>query len=181
MSRKARIATLAACLLLATAAVPAQQITRIAVVDLQKIVLSYSKDSTALRDYEAKKTQIQQEIDRMAEEIKALQARKSDADKAKDAPASASLASELAKKTDTLRTFVRGKQEELDREAAKINSSNEFVQLVYQTIQSVAETEGYSLVLNLRSADSVMSSVLWYSSMIDITDKVIAAIVGKAQ
>jgi len=173
--------TLALLLTLAAGALGAQQITRIAVVDLQKVVLSYSRDSGALRDYEAKKTQIQQEIDRMAEEVKALMARKAEADKAKDAQASASLAAELAKRTDALRAFVRSKQDELDKEAEKINAGDDFVKLVYQKIQSVAEVEGYSLVLNLRSADSVMSSVLWYSSMIDITDKVIAAIAGKAQ
>jgi outer membrane protein len=159
----------------------AQQITRIAVVDLGKVMLSYSKDSTALRDYEAKKAQIQQDIDRMAEEIRTLQSLKSEADKARDTQASARIDSEISKKTDVLRNYVRVKQDELDRDAARLNSGNGFVQLVYQRIQLIAETEGYALVLNLKSADSVMSSVLWYSPMIDITDKVIAGLVGKAQ
>ncbi|MEI6875755.1 MAG: OmpH family outer membrane protein [Spirochaetota bacterium] len=158
-----------------------QQITRIAVVDLGKVIVGYSRDSSALRDYEAKKTQIQQEINGMAEEIKALQSQKADAEKSRDAPASTRLEGEIAKKTDTLRAYVRAKQDELDREASKLNSSNAFVQLIYQKIQLVAETEGYSLVLNLKSADAVMSAVLWYSPMIDITDKVIASLIGKAQ
>jgi outer membrane protein len=181
MKRSTKTVLALAALLLLGSGLGAQQITRIAVVDLGKVILSYSRDSTALRDYEAKKTQIQQDIDRMAEEIKALQLQKVDADKAKDAATSSRLDADIAKKTDNLRAYVRAKQDDLDKEAAKLNSSNAFVQLVYQKIQNVAEVEGYSLVLNLKSADSVMSSVLWYSPMIDITDKVIASLIGKAQ
>jgi len=178
MRRFARIALFVSCLVLPLAGIAAQQITRIAVVDLQKILLAYSTDSTALRDYEAKKAEIQQEIDRQAADIKTLQSQKADADKARDNVGSQRLNAEIAQRTDALRAFVRSKQEELDKAAAAIKSTDGFAQLVYQKIQNVAETDGYSLVLNLRSADSVMSAVLWYSPMIDITDKVIAALVG---
>ena len=178
MRRFARIASVLLCLALPLAGISAQQITRIAVVDLQKILLAYSTDSTALRDYEAKKAEIQQEIDSQAAVIKSLQAQKADADKAKDVASSQRIDAEIAQRTDALRSFVRAKQDELDKAAAAIKSTDAFAQLVYKKIQNVAETDGYSLVLNLRSADSVMSAVLWYSPMIDITDKVIAALVG---
>ena len=180
MRNKVKIALFALCLALPIAGIGAQQITRIAVVDLQKVLLAYSKDSTALRDYEAKKAEIQQEIDRQATDIKTLQGQKADADRAKDSVNSQRLDAEIGRRTDALRSFVRAKQDELDKIAATINSTDSFAQLVYQKIQNVAETDGYSLVLNLRSVDSVMSAVLWYSPMIDITDKVIAAIVGPA-
>ena len=178
MRQNVRIATFFLCLALPLAGIGAQQITRIAVVDLQKILLAYSTDSTELRDYEAKKAEIQQEINQQATDIKTLQGQKTDADNARDAATSQRLAAEIAQRTDTLRTFVRTKQDELDKIAASIKSTDGFAQLVYKKIQNVAETDGYSLVLNLRSADSVMSAVLWYSPMIDITDKVIAALVG---
>ncbi len=181
MRNSRRLSATIALLFLAALGLGAQQITRIAVVDLGKIIIASSRDAAVLHDYEAKKASIQLEIDSMSTEIKALKARKAEADKAKDAQASARLESDIAKRTDAYRVFVRSKQEELDVEAGKINASDSFMQLVYSNIQSVAETEGYSLVLNLRSADSVMSAVLWYSPMIDITDKVIAAMLGKAR
>lgn len=178
MLRKLRAAALALCLLVPLAGIGAQQITRIAVVDLQKVLLAYNKDSAALRDYEAKKAEIQQEIDRQAADIKTLQSQKAEADRKGDQAGSQRLEAEITKRTDALRTFVRGRQDELDKLAASLNSSDSFAQLVYQKIQNVAETDGYSLVLNLRAADSVMNSVLWYSPMIDITDKVVAALLG---
>jgi len=179
MSRSTKAATLALCLCFTMVGLSAQQqITRIAIVDLQKVLLAYSKDSTALRNYEAQKAQVQQEIDRQAADIKTLQAQKAEADKTGDAAASQRLDAEITAKTDTLRTYVRTNQDELDKAAAEINSTDAFAQLVYQTIQNVAETDGYSLVINLRSADSVMNSVLWYSPTIDITDKVITAMLG---
>ncbi len=178
MRHPVRIAAFVLGLILPLAAIGAQQITRIAVVDLQKILLAYSTDSAALRDYEAKKAEIQQEINQQATDIKTLQAQKFDADKARDTATSQRLDSEITRRTDALRTFVRAKQDELDKAAAAIKSTDGFAQLMYKKIQDVAETDGYSLVLNLRSVDSVMSAVLWYSPMIDITDKVIAALVG---
>ncbi len=178
MPRFTKAASLALCLFLPLVGLSAQQITRIAVVDLQKVLLAYSTNSAALRDYEAKKAGIQQQIDSQAADIKTLQAQKADADKAMDTASSQRLDAEIAKRTDALRSFVRSKQAELEKDAAALNSTDAFAQLVYQKIQNVAETEGYSLVVNLRSTDSVMNAVLWYSPMIDITDKVITALVG---
>ncbi len=165
----------------AAAVAGAQQITRIAVVDLQKIIMSYAKDGAGLREFEAKKAQIQTEIDRMGEEIKKLQAQKVEAERAGDKQSALRFESELYRKTEFLKEYVRTKQAELDDQAKKLGASNQFVQQVYTQIQSIAETEGFSLVINLKSADSVVSAVVWYSPMIDITDKVIQALIGKAQ
>jgi outer membrane protein len=158
-----------------------QQITRIAVVDLNRVIMTYSKDAASLKDFELKKAQIQTEIDRMSEEIKHLQAQKLDAEKAGDKQSSLRIDADIYKKTEFLKEYVRTKQSELDDQAKKLTSSSQFVQAVYRQIQQISETEGYSLVLNLRSSDSVMGSVLWYSPMIDITDKVIQSLIGKAQ
>ena len=79
----------------------------------------------------------------------------------------------------SLTDFVNVKQAELDEMAKRLGETDAFSQGLYKQIQNVAETEGYSLVLNLKSGDSVMNSVLWYSPMIDITADVIAALTGK--
>ncbi len=158
----------------------AQQITRIAVIDLQKVIMAYSKDGAAFKDFELRKTQIQVEIDKMAEEIKRLQLQKVDADKSGDRQKSMKIESDIYQKTEYLRDFVRAKQAELDDQAKKLSSSSEFVQQVYRQIQAISETQGYSIVLNLKSADSVISAVVWYSSMIDITDQVIQALSPKS-
>jgi hypothetical protein len=84
-----------------------QQITRIAVVDLGRIIMTYSRDGAALKDFELKKSQIQTEIDRMSEEIRRLQAQKVEADRIGDRQGAQRLESDIFRKTELLRDFVR--------------------------------------------------------------------------
>jgi outer membrane protein len=153
--------------------VAAQQITRVAVMDFNRILAARSKDSAALREFELKKSTIQAEIDRRKDDIMRLVSQKIEADKANDAKASSRLRSEIDLKTKQLSEFATVKQRELDEDAKKLVSNDQFAQLLYKEVQTIAESEGYSLVLNIRSADAVMESVFWYSQMIDITDKII--------
>lgn len=158
-----------------------QQVTRIAVVDLPKVIASCSKSSQALRDFERKKSQVQTDIDKMSSEIMRLMSQKADADKAGDKASSQRYKDDIDKRSKTLQDFVSAKQAELDEEARKLAAGDEFSQGLYKQIQNIAETEGYSLVLNLKSSDSVVSAVLWYSPMIDITSSVIQALGGSSQ
>jgi outer membrane protein len=170
-----RIAAVAAALVLSAAAY-AQQITRIAVVDLPRVISAYSSDSKEVKAFEQRKSLVQADIDRMSAEITRLMSQKADADKAGDKVQSATLRAEIEERTRNLSGFVSAKQAELDDEAARLASSSEFTQELYRQIQLVAETKGFSLVINLKSKDSVMNSVLWYSPMIDITSDVIQAL-----
>jgi len=156
-----------------------QQITRVAVMDFNKILASRSNDGSSLRDFELKKSLIQAEIDKRRDEIMRLLSQKVEADKAGDAKASGQLRAEVEAKTRQLSEYAQVKQQELDSEAKALVSKDAFAQSLYQKVQEIAESEGYSLVLNIRSADSVMESVFWYSQMIDITDKVIQALASK--
>jgi outer membrane protein len=174
--RAKRIAALLALLAAAATAALAQQITRIAVVDLSKVISSYSKDAQAVKDFEKRKSQVQTDIDKMGAEIMLLMSQKAEADKAADKASSLKYRDEIDRKTKALTEFVSVKQAELDAQAKKLAETDVFTQDLYKQIQNVAETEGYSLVLNLKSNDTVMNAVLWYSPMIDITAEVIKAL-----
>jgi len=169
-------AALAAMLALSTLAF-GQQITRIAIVDLSKVISAYSKDAQGVKDFELRKSQVQTDIDKMSAEIMRVMAQKADADKAGDSASSQRYREEIDAKTRALTEFVSAKQAELDDQAKKLGETDLFSKGLYKQIQNVAETEGYALVLNLKSGDSVMNSVLWYSPMIDITADVIQALV----
>lgn len=166
--------------LMAAGGAGAQQITRIAVVDLQKVIMAYSQEGQAFKDFELKKAQIQAEIERLVDEVKKLQVQKLEADKVGDRQTAQKLQAEINQKTDFVKDYVRVKQAELDADAQQLSASSDFVQRVYRQIQQISEAEGYSLVLNLKSADSVMSSVVWYSTQIDITEEVIRALAPPA-
>ena len=172
-------AILLALALASAGAAYGQQVTRIAVVDLSKVITAYSKDAQAVKDFQAKKSQVQTEIDKMSAEIMRLMSLKADADKAGDKTAVLKYRDEIDKRTKSLSDYVSAKQAELDDQAKKLATNDAFSQDLYKQIQNVAETEGYALVLNLKSSDSVMNAVLWYSPMIDITADVIQALTGK--
>jgi Skp family chaperone for outer membrane proteins len=178
--RAMKAAVLASLLALAAGGAFGQQITRIAVIDLSKVISAYSKDAPAVKDFEAKKSLVQTDIDRMSAEIMRLMTQKADADKAADKAASLRLRDEIDRKTKALTEFVSGKQSELDEQAKKLASTDAFSQDLYKQIQSYCETNGFSIVLNLKSNDTVMNAVLWYSPMIDITADIIQALTGKA-
>jgi outer membrane protein len=177
---RSKVAAALAALLALSACAFGQQITRIAVVDLSKVISACSKDAQGVKEFEQKKSLVQTDIDRMSADIMRLMAQKADADKAGDKAASLKYRDDIDKKTKALSDFVSAKQAELDEQAKKLAQTDLFSQGLYKQIQNVAETEGYSLVLNLKSGDTVMNSVLWYSPMIDITSDVIQALTAKA-
>ena len=159
----------------------AQQITRVAIVDLAKVYLTYSRDSAAVRKLEEDKMKVQAEIDRMTNEIKDLQLKRAEAGARSDQAEVLRLDQEIYKKAQFLSDYYKAKQTELDDRSKRLMENSDFTQLVYRTIQGVAEAEGYSVILNSHSVGSVSSPIIWYSPAVDITDKIIQALIGKAQ
>lgn len=168
----------AAALVLLGSQLFAQQITRVAVIDLQKVYMTYYKDSQAVRAFEDEKQRVQDEIKRLGDEIKVLQQKRLEVLATGDAQALKTFDDGLYRKAQFLSDYVKVKQADLDAKAQALSNTSSFVQMLYRAVQSLSETEGYSLVISSRNADSVGSSVVWFSPMIDITDKVIQALLG---
>ena len=164
-------------ILLAVAGLSAQQITRFAVVDTSRIYTTFYRDSKSVRDYDAKKTQYQGEIQRMADEIKALRQQKVDADTAKDQTKVARIDSDISSKTNTLLEYSKAKNAELDMLKKKLVTDDNFYSKLYEEIRRIAESDGYSMVLSLQEGNSI----IWYSPTVDITDKVIRSMSSGTQ
>jgi len=178
---KKRIVAVALLMLTAVGIASAQQITRVAVVDIAKVYLTYSRDSVAVRKLEEDKLKVQSEIDRMSNEIKELQLRRVEASARSDQAEVLRLDQEVYKKAQFLSDYYKAKQTELEDRSRRLMESSDFSQIVYRTIQGIAEAEGFSLILSSHSTGSVSSAIIWYSPAVDITDKVIEALIGKAQ
>ncbi len=170
-----------ALLLAALGLASAQQITRVAVVDLSKVYLTYSRDSAAVRRLEEDRIKVQSEIDRLSNEIKDLQLKRVEASARSDPSEVLRLDQEIYRKAQFLADYYKAKQAELDDRSRRLMESSDFSQLVYRTIQSIAEMEGFSVILSSHSAGSVTSPIIWYSPAVDITDKVIQALIGSAR
>jgi len=147
-----------------------QQITRFGVVDTARVYAAYFRNSAPVRNYESKKADFQNEINKRTDEIQKLQQQKVDYQNSGNESAAMRIEAEITKKTDYLSQYTSAKNIELESLKNSLQNSDAFYKKLYSTLERVAEHEGFSLILSLQQANAV----LWYSSSVDVTDKVIS-------
>ena len=150
----------------------AQQITRFGVVDTAKVYQAYFRNSAPVRNYENKKAEFQREITKRTEEIQKLKTQKSEAAASGNDSQASKLDADIIKKTDALSEYTNAKNMELESMKNNLQNSDSFYKKLYSTIERVAENEGFSMILSLQQNNAI----LWYSSSVDVTDKVISAL-----
>jgi outer membrane protein len=155
----------------------AQQLTRFAVVDLPRVYTAFFRDSRAVREFEERSTRVQNEIDRMTREIQELKSRQADAVLQGNQELSMRLENEIYRKSEFLKEYYKLKTAELEDQKKRLTQSGTFLEQVYDEIRYIAESEGYSMVLNLKENNSI----LWYSPTVDITDKLIQNLLDRAK
>jgi len=157
-------------------AIRAQQLTRFAVVDLPRVYMAFFSESRAVRDFEDQSARVQAEIDRMTAEIQNLRVSQSNARAQGNNEQALRFEAEINRRSDYLREYYRTMTEELERIKNGLTQSGAFLEQVYDEIRYVAESEGYTMVLNMRENNGI----LWYSPAVDITDKIIQSLRNKA-
>jgi len=160
-----------------TASLFAQQLTRFAVVDLPKVYAAFFRDSRAVREFEERSARVQAEIDRMTKEIQDLKSKQADMVLKGDQTQALKLENESYRKSEFLKEYYTVKTAELEDQRRKLSQSGTFLEQVYGEIRSIAESEGYSMVLNLKES----TGILWYSPTVDITDKLIQNLLEKSR
>ena len=170
MKRYFKVFISIAVLLLAAAPAFSQQITKFGVVDTAKVYQAYFRNSAPVRNYEKKKAEFQEEINKQVEQIKKLQQKKLDYENAGNDSAALKTEAEITKKTDYLTEYTNAKNVELESMQKTLQNSDEFYKTLYNTLSKIAESGGYSMILSLQDANAI----LWYSSSVDITSQVIA-------
>jgi len=169
---KKTVLLVAACFL--TTSLYSQQLTRFAVVDLPKVYTAFFRDSRTVREFEERSAGVQAEIDKMTREIQELRSKRIDLVNQGDQAGALRLENEIYRKSEFLREYYAVKTAELEDQRRKLAQSDSFMEQVYGEIRSIAESEGYSMVMNLKDA-------IWYSPTVDITDKVIQNLVNKSR
>ena len=147
-----------------------QQITRFGVVDTAKVYNAYFRNSAPVRNYEKKKTEFQAEINKKTEELRSLQEKKLEYENAGNDVQVLRIESEITKKKDYLTEYTNAKNVELESLQKSLRSSDEFYKKLYNTLEKIAESGGYSMILSLQDDNAI----LWYSSSVDITNQVIS-------
>jgi outer membrane protein len=157
-------------------AIQAQQLTRFAVMDLPRVYMAFFSESKAVRDFEDQSARVQAEIDRMTREIESLRVSRVNALAQGNNEQALRYETEINRRSDYLREYYRAMTEELERIKNGLTQSEAFLAQVYDEIRYVAESEGYTMVLNMRENNGI----LWYSPTVDITDKIIQSLRNKA-
>jgi len=155
----------------------AQQLTRFAVVDLPRVYVTYFRESRAVRDLEERSARVQSDIDRMTAEIQTLKNNQISAEFQGNRQLALRLESEISQKTEYLKEYHQLKTIELEMIRNRLAQSSSFLEEVYDEIRFIAESEGYSMVLNLKEN----TGILWYSPTVDITDKLIQNLMEKSR
>lgn len=148
----------------------AQQITKFAVVDTNKVYQAYFRNSAPVRNYETKKEEFQKELDKQVAELQRLNDQKIEYQRKGNDSEAMKIESQITKKTDFINEYTNAKNTELESLKNSLKENNAFYKQLQDTLGRVAESGGYSAILNLQEANSI----LWYSPSVDITDQVIS-------
>ena len=155
----------------------AQQLTRFAVVDLPKVYMEFFSESRAVREFEERSARVQSEIDRMQAEINNLRLNRQSSLSQGSMDQALRYEAEINRREDFLKEYYRTQTAELERQRTRLTQSSSFLEQVYDEIRFIAESEGYSAVLNLKEA----TGMLWYSPTVDITDKIIQSLRNRSR
>jgi len=155
----------------------AQQLTRFAVVDMPKVYTAFFRDSRAVRQFEERSARVQSDIDKITKEIQDLKSRQLDASGRGDQSEALRLENQVYRRSEYLRDYYTTKTAELEDQKRRLMQSGSFLEQVYDEIRYIAESEGYSMVLDLKDA----KGIIWYSANVDITDKLIQNLLTKAR
>ena len=156
--------------LMFSSSVFAQQITKFGVVDTAKVYNAYFRNSAPVRNYDRKKSEFQQEINKYTDELQKLQSKKVEYEKNGNDALVLKTDAEITKKKDFLIEYTNAKNAELESMQKTLQGSDAFYNKLYDTLSKVAEAGGYSMILSLQQSNSI----LWYSNSVDVTEQVIA-------
>ncbi|MDD6969218.1 MAG: OmpH family outer membrane protein [Treponema sp.] len=166
---KKRLFSMFVLILVLSIPVFSQQITKFGVVDTAKVYNAYFRNSAPVRNFEKKKAEFQEEVNKLSDELKNLQQKKLDYESAGNETQVLKIEAEITRKKDYLTEYTNAKNVELESLQKSLQNSDDFYKKLYNTLAKIAEGGGYSMILSLQDANAI----LWYSSSVDITNQVI--------
>ncbi len=171
--RVAACALVAALLALPAPATAQELITRMGVVDLDRIVRAFYLESEAFRAYQARRAEVIAEREEVEDEIHILEL---DLIRARQ-DGSRSLALRLEQQVfdmkDHLSQYVRVMNDRLQRMYQDLTTSDLFIGELADALRYVAEELGYTVILDT-------DDVLHWDTDVDLTDEVIAELARRA-
>lgn len=166
-------------LILAAFSLPlsAQQVTKVAICDLTRVLNTAYRESKTVRDYDQARADYNKEIAATNKDIADLENQKLDADKAGNRDLSLTLEKKIADRKQYLDNFKRVRGAILQQQAAAL-TSGPFLKEFLDVLKFVSESGGFALVL--RSDGPGAGLVLYNIAEVDITEDVIKEIFSRS-
>jgi len=160
---------LSAALLIALGGIAfSQQLTTVGIIDTARVYSAYFGQSGPIREREALRNQFQQELERHSRELLQLQQNKLAAQERGNESEVIRIEGQINQKASFIRDLQRTRQQQLDDMQNNLALSDAFLQRLQDTLRLVAESRGFTVVLDARN-----QALQWWSSEVDITEDVI--------
>jgi len=159
---------------LVAAALPAQQLTTVGVVDTDRVYNSFYRDSQAVRELERLRQEYQQEINGELQQLESLRDRRLLAQEQGNDRLVENLNREISQLERYLEDLTQRRRRQLEERQNSLLSDDFFADM-QSAIQFVAESLGFTVVLR---ADS--DGLQWWSSEVDISEQVVQRLIQVA-
>jgi Skp family chaperone for outer membrane proteins len=174
--RATRLWLAGALLLLGVATGWTQQLTTVAIFDLETVLLSFYQDSAAVREYQEAEREFRAELQRAEQTLTEYQTRRAEAIDRNQTTTARRLREDIvALEEDIVALTERwyARQQELQTQLG----GDEFYERLYDTVGFVAQDNGYTAVLESTALGS--TALFWYSPDIDITEQIIRELLAR--
>lgn len=159
-------------------AVFSEQLTKVGILDIEKVYSIYFRESKTVKEFQERQASMLQELSRIDDEILRLENAKLEAEGRNDGQAALKLDQEIFEKKQYREDYKRIKTQQLKRMSEELYQSNEFLDELLEAINFVAESEGFSLILN--NSRQYRPFFFYYTKEIDITEKVIEELMRRS-
>ncbi len=163
-----RIIIAALLLPLLAGVVAAEQLTTVAIINIDRVYNTFYRDSQEVRELERLRREYQEEIDAQVRELESLRQRHTIALDQNNSFTANRLESQIADKERFIEDLARRRRSQLEARQTRL-LSDDFLNRMQQAIQYVAESEGYTVVMRTDA-----EGLQWWSSAVDISDQVLA-------
>ena len=158
-----------ALFLIGSGVVSGEQLTTVAVFDMNKVLLSFYSDSDLLRDYRRAEEQFRADLLIAENDLRDLQARRATAVSRNNATLAQRLREDIAAQQEYIIALKERWYVTEDDLLAELED-DAFFQTVYDIAGFVGEDNGYTLIMDVSRTGM---GIFWFSPAIDVTEDII--------
>ena len=155
-------------LVLLSAGVFGDKITKVGIVDLNKIMQNYYFETSQLQEIEKLKKQVEEQEKKMIEDIDLLKEKLVNAKADEDKTEISRLTQLINMREDNLKEYHSVQTNRINNKLSNLQNAQNLSASILRAIEYVAEEGGFSLILNAQDP-----RIIWHNNEVDITQEVL--------